>query len=86
MTRMGAAAEAVAFISPAPPAGAGNADDGDTAPQLPLCRRPAVHVDELSAALAWRAEMAGRISQLGDTLERQDGGPDMAGLLVWRAC
>ncbi|GLI67330.1 hypothetical protein VaNZ11_011518 [Volvox africanus] len=51
------------------------------APQLPLCLRPAVHVELLAAAMAWRDHMAGRIVQLGDSLEQQDGGPGMAGLM-----
>ncbi|GIL54998.1 hypothetical protein Vafri_10668 [Volvox africanus] len=51
------------------------------APQLPLCLRPAVHIDVLAAAMAWRDHMAGRILELGDSLEQQDGGPEMAELM-----
>ncbi|GLC65268.1 hypothetical protein PLESTF_000270500 [Pleodorina starrii] len=61
--------------------GGGSAGAAAVSPQLPLCRRPAVHVGELGAALAWKAAMADRISRLGDSLELQDGGPDMAGLM-----
>ncbi|KXZ41697.1 hypothetical protein GPECTOR_315g10 [Gonium pectorale] len=44
--------------------------------------RPAVHLDELPSALAWKSDMAARIAELGDTWEREDGGPDAAGLLA----
>lgn len=52
------------------------------APQLPLCRRSAVHMDELGAVLAWRDHMTARITDVGDSLDLQDGGPDQAGLMV----
>ncbi|GIM03686.1 hypothetical protein Vretimale_8358 [Volvox reticuliferus] len=52
-----------------------------TTPQLPVCLRPGVYVDVLDTAMAWRDHMAGRILHLGDSLEQQDGGPDMAGLM-----
>ncbi|EFJ41493.1 hypothetical protein VOLCADRAFT_98562 [Volvox carteri f. nagariensis] len=52
-----------------------------SAAMLPLCQRPAVHVDELGAVMSWRDHMSGLIAQLGDSLEHMDGGPDKAGLL-----
>ncbi|GFR50348.1 hypothetical protein Agub_g12557, partial [Astrephomene gubernaculifera] len=50
-------------------------------PQLPLCRRPAVHIAPLREVLRWKQAMAGRIEQLGDAWEQLDGGPDRAGLM-----
>ncbi|KAG2434788.1 hypothetical protein HXX76_007673 [Chlamydomonas incerta] len=57
--------------APAPPPGQPLA----STPQLPLCRRPAAHVEPLAAVTRWRQAQEQRIAALGDTWEQRDGGP-----------
>ena len=46
----------------------------------PLCRRPATHVEPLTALLDWRHDVLARVSELQSTWEDADGGPAAAEL------
>ncbi len=49
---------------------------------VPLCRRPAEHVEKLEDLLSWRSDVLQRIQGVGDAFESSDGGPGGALLQV----
>lgn len=49
---------------------------------VPLCRRAANHVEQLSALMGWRQTVIGQILDIKDAFEAADGGPGAGELQV----
>lgn len=47
---------------------------------VPLCKRAANHVEQLSALLHWRQEVLSHIQKVKDAFETADGGPSASEL------
>lgn len=49
---------------------------------LPLCKRPALHEEQLGAVLLWQDAMHAKIQRIGDAFQAADDGPSSRELQV----